>query len=209
MQVSHVISDLILTAAGVYAFAGSFARLGSRFALLWGVFLIPVSLAAFFGAMRFAGVHESMVDISNVFQIIATTLGSGGLMLGAYGLVSKNQLQSWSIAMFLCIGLMLLVMVMLWDVRSIRNLMPMVAMLSVAGCGISAVWSRKTSLGIFLLLGVALSALAVGAIGGLANESLKIDVYHYLLAASLVCFAMAGRSYKSRQHRPLALASTE
>lgn len=200
MQLSHVISDLVLASAGLYAFAGYFARLGMRLALLWGVFLIPVSLAAFFGALRFANVHESMVDISNVFQVIATTLGSCGLMLGAYGIVAKDQLQDWSIAMFLGIGLMLLVMALRLDVRSVRTLMPMVAMLSVAGCGMAGLWMRKTGLGIFLLLGVALSALAVLATGRLSSDSLKIDVYHYLLAASLISFALAARTYQSNRN---------
>lgn len=198
MQISHVISDLFLAASGIFAFVGYFARTGFRLASLWGVFLIPVSLAAFFGALRFAGVHDNMVSISQFFQTVATTIGACGLMLGGYGLISKSQLHGWSTGVFLAVGFVLWMMVTRMEVSSISSLMPLVAMASVTVCGLVALAGRCKQVGMYLLLGVALSGAAVWAIGSLSSESLRIDVYHYLLAVSLICFAMAARSYLSQ-----------
>lgn len=193
MQISHVISDLILAAAGATAFLVYYSRLGLHLAVLWGAFLVPVSLAAFFGALRFAGVHESMVNISSFFQVMATTLGSSGLILGGYGLISKDRLQNWSVIVFMLGGMMLWGMAAVLEVSSVRNLLPMIAMLSLALYGLVALGGSRKGTGASLLLGVLLSAIAVWSIGSLSNHTLRIDVYHYLLAASLVCFAMAAK----------------
>ena len=193
MQISHVVSDLVLAAAGAYAFFRYFSRLELRLALLWGVFLIPVSLAALFGALRFAGVHGSMVDISSFFQVVATILGSSGLMLGGFGLIAKDRLQTWSVVVFLVGGFFLWAMVAMFEVNSVRNLMPMIAMACLIVFGMAAFWLGRKKTGLFLLLGVGLSAMAVWAIGSLSNQTLRIDVYHFLLAASLISFAMAAK----------------
>lgn len=207
MQLSHVISDLFLTGSGIFAFVAYFARTGIRLATLWGVFLIPVSLAAFFGALRFAGVHESMVEFSQFFQVMASTLGACGLMLGGYGLIAKSELQSWSISVFLAVGLVLWMMATRLEVSSVRNLMPLVAMASIAICGLVALLGNRKSVGIYLVLGVALSGAAVWAVGSLSSEALRIDAYHYLLSGSLICFALAALSYRNLPSHKASSAS--
>lgn len=201
MQLSHVISDAVLSAAGWYAFVVHFSRLGIRLASLWGVFLIPVALAALFGALRFAGVHENMVHISSFFQQVATTLGACGLMLGSYGLISREPLQLWSVVFCLLAGLALMGMVVFLDVSSVSGLTPLLAMLSATVCGVVALAIGNKRVGVFLVIAVLLSAAALWTLQNLSNDRLKIDAYHYLLAASLISFAMAARARQASSTR--------
>ncbi|MBX3420544.1 MAG: hypothetical protein KF752_03205 [Pirellulaceae bacterium] len=197
MQLSHVISDLVLAASGAYSFVRYFPRLGVQMATLWGVFLVPVALAALFGALRFAGVHENMVDISNRLQQVVATLGSCGLMLGSYGLISRGPPQKVTVYAFLVAGLVMLALVVTGVADSLRGSMQLVAMVSVLACGLAACVMGKQAIGAFLLAALVLSAAAVWSGGYLSSPALRIDVFHYLLAASLICFGLAANA-KSR-----------
>ena len=161
-------------------------------ALLWGLFLIPVSLAAFFGALRFAAVHPRMVDISGFFQLVAMTLGSCGLMLGAYGVTQSGKLHSRSVLGAIGLGLVLLALVLFFEANYLKLAMSVVAIVTVVAVAIGALMAGQRTVGVYLLAGVLLSVAAIGSASLLASRpDLVIDVYHYLMAASLLCFGLA------------------
>jgi hypothetical protein len=156
--------------------------------------LIPVALAALFGALRFANVHENMVDVSAFFQQLAITIGSCGLILGAYGLVATTPLQNWTWRIFIVAGVVLFLLIRLRGAATVQALLPLVAMMTVLAIGIWAGLTQRKATGGFLLTAVILSAASQWALGGITSKDLGIDVFHYLLAGSLVCFGLAAGS---------------
>jgi hypothetical protein len=158
------------------------------------MFLIPVSSAALFGALRFAGIHDSMKTISEFFQLVATTLGSCGLILGTYALVSSKPVSTRNYLFFAAAGILLFFLIRFQQVDKIRTLLPIAAMLLMIVLGLAAIFTRKASVGYWLLLGIGLSAAAQWSLGNMPSQAMGIDVFHYVLAGSLVCFALAGRS---------------
>lgn len=191
MQLSHVISDAVLAAAGFIGFFRYSLRNPIPLALLWGLFLLSVALAALFGALRFAAVHDNMIHLSEFFQHMAATLGSCGLILGATGSVLGKKVPWGLMALFVLAGLILLGMVRHFEVHSILQLMPAATMLTIVGIGLGAFVQGKQVAGSLLIAAVVLSAAAIWTLGNLANRDLGIDGYHYLLAASLLCFSVA------------------
>src|SRR5260221_1888191 len=89
MQLSHVISDLFLTLSCVCVLYLCWKRHGHPLIFVWGLFFGAVGLAAFFGVLRFAAVHPTMITISQSFQIIASTFGSCGLVAGVCWLFKR------------------------------------------------------------------------------------------------------------------------
>lgn len=194
MQWSHVLSDLVLCIAGLAAVRICFQNLSRTMASLWAMFFVPVSLAALFGALRFAGIHDSMQSISAFFQQLATSLGSCGLILGAYGLISGKRVSPRIHLVFMAVGALFFLLIRFGDVGAIKTLLPVLTMLLVIAFGLTGFLTKKTIVGCWLLLAVVLSAASQWSLGNLSSPDMGIDVFHYVLAGSLISFALATRA---------------
>ncbi|HAC92708.1 MAG TPA: hypothetical protein DCF63_19065 [Planctomycetaceae bacterium] len=135
-----------------------------------------------------------MKTVSEVFQLVATTLGSCGLILGAYALVSSKPVSTRIYFFFVAAGILLFFLVLFQDLGTIRRQLPVAAMFMMIIFGLVAIPAGKAGVGYWLLLGVGLSAAAQWSLGNMPSQAMGIDVFHYVLAGSLVCFALAGRS---------------
>ena len=67
MQLSHVISDIVLALVALGVWVSVAMKLPRLRIWPWGFFLVPVALAALFGAGRFADLHPSMQAYSSFF----------------------------------------------------------------------------------------------------------------------------------------------
>jgi hypothetical protein len=191
MEISHVISDGILALVGFYVFFAYLLKLDLLSTLLWESFILSIAVAAFFGALKFAHIGSFSADVSLFFQNLATTVGIVGLLAAVYQLVSGQQISSLVGYGVLGLGFIFLVVTELFDVQKVKQLASTLTMVAVAIMGIWAIAKRKTSIGVLLIAAVAFSGLALFAPKQLTNASNAIDAYHYLLAASVLCFGLA------------------
>ncbi len=191
MQVSHVISDLALGLVGLYVFFRYIIRLPLMETVLWESFVLSVTVAAFFGAARFAGLEQAGY-VAGFFQNLASTVGALGLAVVAWFKVWKdNTLDNKIGVTVLTIGFLLFVINQVMGLHQIIRFIPVVCMLLVAGAAVKGLLNGQISLALWLFAGVAFAALATFRDSFVADDHNAIDVYHYLLAASVLCFGMA------------------
>lgn len=193
MQLSHVISDLFLMATCVWVLYECSRQPRRPLLMVWEFFFGAVGLAAFFGALRFANVHPSMVQMSQFFQMIASTLGSCGLVAGVIWLflrIPTPMLVAWTTS----VGGACLVAGFLIKIPGYHSILQMVAMVAVLGI---AVWywlkprrAEHRTIAWRLVLAIVLSALATASLQTL-SAPYSIDAFHYLLGAGILCFGWA------------------
>lgn len=193
MQLSHVISDLFLTLSCVCVLYQCWKRHGHPLIFVWGLFFGAVGLAAFFGVLRFAAVHPSMIHVSGLFQITASTFGSCGLVAGVCWLFRRDAtfplITCTMIAGFVC-----QVACELLGKPFYFNILQMIAMVAVLGFAVMY-WCKPRlpehrTIAQRLMLAIVLSASATTSLQTLPKD-LGIDVFHYLLGAGMLCFAWA------------------
>lgn len=196
MQLSHVISDSFLTLSCVYVLFLCWKRHGHPLIFVWGLFFGAVGLAAFFGVLRFADVHPSMVQVSGFFQTIASTFGSCGLVAGVCWLFKRYAsvpLLLWTTLA----GAGCFLAGMFVEKPSYYGILQMVAMVAVLAIAV-LYWFKPRipehrTIAQRLMLAIVLSALATTSLQTLKKD-LAIDVFHYLLGTGMLCFGWAAMS---------------
>lgn len=199
MQLSHVISDLVLFTVAMASWGFGFSRLAKPVAILWGCFLIPVAIAALSGAGRFAELHPMMLRISELFQQISSTAGACCLVVGAVLLVrlaNRSHISATVVYIAVFFGAALFLIANFGGIQALAALMPPIAMIGIVLAGVTQLLKGKDNRfrlqGASLIIGVALSAVAIVCLSSFAKP-FSIDLYHYLLACSFASFGIAGR----------------
>ena len=191
MELSHAISDSTLTLAGLFVFFNYLKKLNSTTRWLWNAFILSITAAAFFGAIRFWGYPPSKA-VSEVFQHFAGTTGAICLILASYGLVTRKNIAQNYILGAIGIGLIVFLWVQISDNISLVQKTSMIAIPLVLGAGIWGFIKGKRPESVWLILGVVLLILATFNKAIAANFALdSIDVYHYLLTISILCLGKA------------------
>jgi hypothetical protein len=116
MFVSHVISDAALAITGVGVFWTFFGQLPFYNRLLWGFFLLIISLAATAGAIRFAG-FAPIVPLHESLQTLASTLGITCVVMAVWAFVMGRPTALTSFVTTVVVGLVLFVVFLLPNVR--------------------------------------------------------------------------------------------
>ena len=75
MEISHAISDSVLTLTGIFVFFQYLRKLEFNTGLLWEAFVLSIMAAAFFGVIRFLG-YAPAKTVSEFFQHLAGTAGA-------------------------------------------------------------------------------------------------------------------------------------
>jgi hypothetical protein len=203
MQLNHVISDAFLTLSCVCVLYLCWKRHGYPLIFAWGLFFGAVGLAAFFGVLRFADVHPSMVQVSGFFQTIASTFGSCGLVAGVLWLFKRHAqvpLLLWTTLA----GAACYLAGMFIEKASYYAILQMIAMVAVLAIAVMY-WFRPRlpehrTIAQRLMLAIVLSALATTTLQTMSKE-LAIDVFHYLLGAGMLCFGWAAMAGAKDDHR--------
>lgn len=191
MQTSHVISDLILGLIGLFVFFRYLLKLPLMETVLWESFVLSVSFAALFGAAKFAG-FEQAGYVSSFFQNLAATVGALALAVVSWFKVWEDDTLDNVIGyMVLGVGFLIFLIHQTIGIPNLINHIPVVAMILVALAAIRGLMKGQTQLGIWLLMAVLFAAAATFRNSYVSNPENAIDVYHYLMAASLICFGMA------------------
>ena len=190
MQITHVISDLILAAIGIYVFFVYLAKLNLTSTVLWESFVLSVTAAAIFGAITFAGYPDAN-PISLFFQKLATITGGVGLVGATFALISGKDLTKIACYVLLTFGFFLYALSEGFGLTQIGKWTPIIAMSLVVILAILGFTKGKTMVSIWLLIGVAFFALGTFRTQIFGKEDLTIDIFHYLTAGGILSLGMA------------------
>ncbi|MCP9757644.1 hypothetical protein EGI26_20975 [Lacihabitans sp. CCS-44] len=190
MQISHVISDLILAATGLYVFFVYLSRLNLTSTVLWESFVLSVTAAAIFGAITFAGFPDAN-PISLFFQKLATITGGVGLVGATFALISGKDLNKISCYSLLTLGFFLFVLSEGFGISQVGAWVPIVAMSLVVVLAILGFSMGKSIISVWLLVGVAFFAIGTFRAQIFGKEDITIDIFHYLTAGGLLSLGMA------------------
>jgi hypothetical protein len=168
MEISHVISEVVLAAVGFFVFFAYLNKLKLVECLLWEAFVLSVAVAALFGAVKFAGV------------------------VGAFILVLQKDLSSTAIYSIIGLGFLAMLIINLLGYYQAFKFIPEVCISLMMMIGFWALFKGLRTEGIFILLGTIFGILAT------YNKALKLpidptDMYHYLLALALLCYGFAAK----------------
>lgn len=190
MILSHMISDAVLAATGVWVFSTAFGRVPFYSRLLWGFFFLTISLAAFAGVLTFAGLTV-LEPLHSSLTVLAGSLGVVAVVVATYATVLGRTLSPVSFSVSLGIGMLLFVLLYLPEVAVFA---PVVAALGILLVMLLAVLAllRKQRWAVWIVVAVMLMAFAT-KVQNVVLPLHPIDAYHYLIALALVCFGYAMR----------------
>lgn len=197
MEFSHALSDAVLTLTGILVFFTYLKPLHPAKRLLWSMFIVSVTAAAFFGVFRFLGYVQARV-ISEIFQHFAATAGASCLVAVAYLSVRKQTLSQKHLLRIVLLSIVGFLAIELSGQKALLTGVSMLAIPLVAGKSIWGISRGPKAPSMWLLLAVLLLIMATFTTS--INIQLPLhptDRYHYLVAFSLYCF---GRVAKKSEH---------
>jgi len=188
----HVVTELILVATCVMVAFKPFEVLPLGPRRLWRTFLALMALGASFGALVYAGV-ELAEPVADMFRQLAGTVGAVSFVLGAYWLLIRPPRPLPIAGVFLIMWLA--AAVVMNAATEIPGVVVRVGtMAAVALIALVALPRRRLAATAMLMVagGFAGSAIFQRLDGSLLGLS-GVDVYHLLLAGSVVAMAFAAR----------------
>jgi hypothetical protein len=191
MEITHAISDAVLTLTGIYVFFQYLRKLEFNTFLLWQTFVLSITAAAFFGVIRFLG-YAPAKTVSEFFQHLAATAGAFCLVYASFLSVQRKMASRNTTYIVLILGFITFGIVQLTDKLKVLQIVTMVAIPLVLVIGIFGLIKGRSAVGSWLILGVLALMLATFNKSFMINSVLDpTDVYHYLVAISLFCFGRA------------------
>jgi hypothetical protein len=191
MELSHAISDSVLTLTGLFVFFKYVKPLNPPTVWLWSAFILAITAAALFGAIRFWGYTPARA-VSEIFQHFAGTVGAICLALAAYLLVTRKQLAPNYIFGAMGLGLLLFIVVQISGNNSIVQKTSLIAIPVVLLISLWGFIKGKKAESAWLILGVTALIMATFNKPIAANFNLDaVDVYHYLVVISVLCLGKA------------------
>ncbi len=193
MEISHAISDAVLTLTGIFVFFQYLQKVDFNTGLLWEAFVLSISAAAFFGVSRFLGYAPSKT-VSEFFQHLAGTAGAFCLVYASFLSVQRKTASRNATYFVLILGFIAFGIVRLTENLKVLQIVSMVAIPLVLFIGIFGLIKGRSAVGSWLIYGVLALILATYNKSFMPNSILDpTDVYHYLVAISLFCFGRAAR----------------
>jgi hypothetical protein len=204
MEISHAISDSVLTFAGLFVFFNDLKKLPSTPRLLWRAFIVSITIASFCGAIRFWG-YPFMRAVSEVFQHFAGTAGAICLVFAAYLLIMQKTMARHSALSIIAVGSLLFLGIQISNHLALVQTTSMIAIPLVLIIGIWGLIKGKTVESSWLILGVIAIVMSTFSKSLATHFSLDVvDTYHYLLTISVLCFGKAA-SYAFLPDAPATL----
>lgn len=191
MELSHAVSDAILTLTGFFVFFRYIFKLDLAACLLWEAFILSVTVAAMFGVARFMGVTEATM-VSEFFQHLAGTVGALCLVFVSFFLVLRKPVPIKFAYVVGLLGFLAFAAVRIYDRIEVLNAIQTVAIPLVLLIGVWGLFRKERAIGVWLVLAVIAVVMGTYNKRFMANTFIdSIDLYHYLLAISLLCFGRA------------------
>ena len=188
MIFSHILSGSILAGTGVGVFWHFFQRVSLFNRLLWGFFLLTVSLAALIGVIHYAG-NESLEPLHRSMIILSDSLGVVCAVVGAWGLFNQRMFSLATFLSTMLFGLFIFVLLLLPEVRVFTPVVPSLAILILMLLAVFALLQRNKR-GLWVVLAAMMMGLATKS-QSFDSFIHPTDFYHYASALALWFFGKA------------------
>ncbi|MCK8491184.1 MULTISPECIES: DUF6962 family protein [Spirosoma] len=188
MIFSHILSGSILAGTGVGVFWHFFQRVSLFNRLLWGFFLLTVSLAALIGIFHYAD-NKSLEPLHRSMVVLSDSLGVICAVVGVWGLLNRRSYSLMTFVTTMLFGLFTFIMLLLPEVRVFTPIVPSLAILVLMLLAVFSLLQRNKR-GLWIVLAAMMMGLATKA------ESFEsfihpTDFYHYASALALWFFGKA------------------
>jgi hypothetical protein len=196
MNLSNMVSDAVLAFTGIWVFWRYFMDLSWYNRILWGLFLMTISMTALIGVLVFAGI-QGVVPLHRSLETLTASLGVVCVIVGVWGLILKQQITRSGFVITVTLGIALFLLLLLSPtIGAFEPVIPsmgMVIVLLIAFLGVVRRDPRAT----WVVLAVMILALAI-RFGQFKNLPIHpIDFYHYTLSLSLLCFGKSAQKTDS------------
>ncbi|MDB5240725.1 MAG: hypothetical protein JWP57_1350 [Spirosoma sp.] len=191
MIFSHILSGSILAGAGIGVFWHYFGRISLFNRLLWGFFLLTISLAALIGIIEYAG-SEQLEPLHRSMIVLSDSLGVVCVVTAVYALLNHRTLTLASFVSTVIFGLLLFVGLLLPDVRVFTPIVPSMGILVLMLLAVLALLQRNKR-GLWVVLAAMMMGLATKA-SSFDGYIHPTDFYHYANALALWFFGKAAQS---------------
>lgn len=187
----YFLSNLILIFTTIYIFFRYFRNLPLYNRILWGIFLLCISLNSLVHLATYAEL-EFFTSLQRITQSAEMTLGATCLVSASWSLIRRSATDSMQLSSTISIGLLLFYCITWFRVEYfgmiVQSLCIVITMviscLGLSGRQKSALWI------IFSMMFLALSSKSARL-----NLPLPpVDVYHYMIALAVIC---AGKAVKN------------
>ncbi|RDB06659.1 DUF6962 family protein [Runella aurantiaca] len=188
IQLSNAFSDAVVATVCIVVFFKFFAYVPFHNRLLWGVFLVTVSLAAGAGVFRYLGFHQ-LTDTHRSLSTLAGSAGLASVVVAIWGLVMRQTISRPTVIVTLSFGLILFIFLLYPAFQVFSSVVQAFTMLVVMLIAVFGLM-QKYQKAIWIVIGVMILGIATKV----ATQHLPfspIDVYHYALAAMVFCFGKA------------------
>jgi hypothetical protein len=184
----NAISDAVLAVVCIVAFFRFFARQPFYHRMLWGIFLVTTALAAAAGVFRYLGLKE-MVDTHRSLSTLAGSVGLVAVVVAIWALVMQQSMPRWVVIISVVVGLLIFVTLLKPTYQVFGSVIQAFTMLLVMLIAVFGLM-KKYQKAVWIVVGVMIIGLATKV----ASNHLPLnptDVYHYALAAMILCFGKA------------------
>ena len=185
---SNAISDAVVATVCIVVFFKYFAYLPFYNRLLWGVFLVTVSLAAAAGVFRYLG-YVQIIDTHRSLSTLAGSVGLTCVVVAIWGLVMRQTIPRSTFIITIAIGLILFVFLLYPAFQVFDSVVQALTMLLVMLIAVFGLL-RKYQKAIWIVIGVMILGIATKLVGNHLPLN-ATDTYHYALAAMVWCFGKA------------------
>ncbi|MDQ6479591.1 hypothetical protein [Dyadobacter sp. LHD-138] len=187
---SHIFSNLVLSTAGVFVFLKYFKSQNLQSRLLWGIFLLSISLNAGVELLVFAG-WEDLRFVHTVTTVAETTLGAVCLVVASYSLIMRYQVSNMVLGATILFGMALFLSILFYKVEYVGWIIqPFCIVVTLCTSCLGLAYRQKSALWVVF----AMTLLALSA------KSQKIplpmhplDLSHYIVVLSIICVGKAVR----------------
>lgn len=188
MIFSHILSGSILAGTGVGVFWHFFQRVSLFNRLLWGFFLLTISLSAFIGVMLYAG-YEPLRPLHHSMIVLSDSLGVVCAVVGTWGLLNRHTFSIVALLATLLFGLFVFVLLLLPEVQVFTPVLPSLAILILMLLAVFSLLQRNKR-GLWVVLAAMMMGLATKgeAFEGFIHPT---DFYQYASALALWFFGKA------------------
>lgn len=188
MILSHVISDAVLTGMGIGVFWHYFGQMAFYNRLLWGFFLLTLTMAALTGILVLSG-YPVFEPLNRSLNVLAGSFGIVCLVMGVWTLVNCRTVTLVAFAATLILALFVFVVLLLPEIRLFAPVFQSLGILVVMLLAVFGML-RRHMWAIWLVVAAMLMGIATKAT---AFDQLisPTDFYHYAMALALLGFGKA------------------
>jgi hypothetical protein len=195
-MIIHSISELILSITAFAVFLIYFQKLAIYTRLLWGIFLITISITALLTAFWYLG-WESLDPIISSFRRLENTLGPICMLVAAWILISNTKADRFIFWGTIGTGTGLFFGLVWYRMESLIQIVQPLCIVIVLLIACWGLFLRQKS-ALWVVFAMTILALSSKLRLELRPE-IAIDPYHILVAVSTFCLGKAIQF----EHRPL------